>query len=148
MLKKKDIIAYHRYANGVEIFQDYHGREYELTNKIVEEIEKNGEYVFKHIEVYRGEDYDLVFKPNHTFELDLIFQGFVRGCSSAQAKYKERKYIDIIPINADKHEHYMFLSDFEDLILSHERVDEIHGLFTYCKKGSNYALKLIKRLDN
>lgn len=138
MLKKKDIIAYTRYGDGHENFMDYYGYEDEITDEILEEIEKNGEYILKE-DTYRNEK--LVLKQNIKFEDEIIFNGFVRGCSSAQASFKK------ISSTERLYDYTMFLTDFEKLILEGAPVVKIKGIFTYVKRGRNYAIKLIKRTD-
>lgn len=142
MLKKKDVIAFARnLQTGEERFLDYHGCEDEITNEILDEIEKTGEYVYE-TDSYRNMEY--VFKKNFEFEANLVFKGFVRGRSSAQAKYvteetKDYKYPDL------PESHYMFLTDFEELIKDIGNVNNISGIFTYVKRGRNYAIKMVKK---
>lgn len=69
----------------------------------------------------------------------LFFKEFNRGRSAAHAIFE-----------AEKGQHHgdtfvVFLTDLSEMI-PHMRVGEIHGKFTFCKRGQNFGVKLIKPL--
>ena len=95
--------------------------------------------------VYNGEEVSYeatwdnkkeIWKPNEEVELTLHYLNYTRG-RSAVTFYWE-----------DENGHYypMFIKDVDLLLRMNMGASQIHGIFTYVKRGSNYGIKLVKPL--
>lgn len=70
---------------------------------------------------------------NFEFKAVLEFKHFSRGCSSAKAVVEDQ----------EGNTYEVFLGDYADMIeLSCH--GSIGGIFTFCKKGQNYGIKLAR----
>lgn len=146
MANKKEIylMITKRLDTGIETVMDFTGYYYNrITDEIEDQIEEHGFYLLS-----QDNNREVYFKKIFEFEADLEFLEFRRGCSAAGAvfvkqgdreKLREKYFIT--------NNYYMFLSDLSDLIRSEQRIDRIHGIFTYTKKGQSVGIKLVKRLD-
>ena len=81
----------------------------------------------------------IVWKDNFEFDATLLFDGYGRGRSSAVIMLIDDK---------TKIRYQMFLSTFDDLMRSKQhKIEQNNGVisftgkFTFCKKGTNYAMK-------
>lgn len=76
-----------------------------------------------------------IMKDNFSFEETMTYRGYDRGRSSATILFKD----------STGKRYSMFLSDFDDLMEKKGLTGKsVHGIWTFCKKGSNYGLKLEK----
>lgn len=79
-------------------------------------------------------------KPNYEFQEKMRFDRFGRGCSSAKAFF--------IGVESGR-EFEMFLKDLSDVIKGNNIANGIvEGTFTYCKRGQNYGVMLLKGTNN
>ena len=76
------------------------------------------------------------WKENYEWEDILEYTGYSRGCSSI-------KLILNSELNGKRYE--MFISDFDDILKKHgfSVFGEKHT-YTFCKKGANYGIKLVR----
>ncbi len=77
------------------------------------------------------------WEDNHKFEADLTFKEFRRGRSAAHAIY----------LDDDQEEWVVFLTHLREIIETGTLVNMVHGIWTYAKRGQNYGIRLIRRLD-
>lgn len=76
-----------------------------------------------------------VLEKNTEFEDTFIFSHFSRGRSSAVAVFDNK---------AGTLQVSMFLSDLTIPIQLGANLMDLKGVFTYCKKGTNFGMKLVK----
>lgn len=98
--------------------------------------------------VYNGEEvittagYDgakvEVWKPNEEVELTLHYKGYGRGRSSVTFYWADD----------DGHEFPMFIKDIDELLKKSIGTSSIHAIFTYVKRGANYGIKFLRRLED
>lgn len=105
-------------------------------------IEEDNKYGYKIGEVvnYPNKfDSQLIeYRDNFTFEAFLKVKGISRGTSSATFELS-----DVV----NEVEYTMFMKDMLEMI-NNSILDGgyIFGKFTYCKRGSNYGIKLVEQL--
>ena len=91
--------------------------------------------------VYNGEEVvkgsNEVWKPNKEVELTLHYQGYGRG----------RSAVTFYWVDDDGHKYPMFLKDVDELLRQDIGASSIHAIFTYVKRGDNYGIKFLRRVD-
>ena len=78
-----------------------------------------------------------IWKPNEEVELTLHYKSYGRGRSSVTFYW----------LDDNGHKYPMFLTDLDELLKLKVDVSNLHGIFTYVKRGRNYGIKLLKKLD-
>ena len=77
---------------------------------------------------------EVVWKPNIEFTDTLKYSHYSRGISSAKIHFASQS-------NGKKYE--MFLTDFDELMdLKGFQGNVVEDVFTFCKRGANYGIKL------
>ena len=91
--------------------------------------------------VYNGEEVvkgsNEVWKPNEEVELTLHYKGFSRGRSAVTFYWADD----------DGHKYPMFIKDVDELLRQDIGTSSIHAIFTYVKRGANYGIKFLRRVD-
>ena len=91
--------------------------------------------------VYNGEEVvkgsNEVWKPNKEVELTLHYKGFSRG----------RSAVTFYWVDDDGHKYPMFIKDVDELLRQDIGASSIHAIFTYVKRGANYGIKFLRRVD-
>ena len=91
--------------------------------------------------VYNGEEVvkgsNEVWKPNTEVELTLHYKGYGRG----------RSAVTFYWVDDDGHKYPMFIKDVDELLRQDIGTSSIHAIFTYVKRGANYGIKFIRRVD-
>ena len=91
--------------------------------------------------VYNGEEVvkgsNEVWKPNKEVELTLHYEGFGRG----------RSAVTFYWVDDDGHNYPMFIKDVDELLRQDIGTSNIHAIFTYVKRGANYGIKFLRRVD-
>ena len=91
--------------------------------------------------VYNGEEVvtgvNEVWKPNKEVELTLHYQGYGRG----------RSAVTFYWVDDDGHKYPMFIKDVDELLRQDIGTSSIHAIFTYVKRGANYGIKFLRRVD-
>ena len=91
--------------------------------------------------VYNGEEVvkgsNEVWKPNKEVELTLHYQGYGRG----------RSAVTFYWVDDDGHKYPMFIKDVDELLRQDIGASSIHAIFTYVKRGANYGIKFLRRVD-
>ena len=109
------------------------------------------EYSFRNLDdserarVYRGESVEIevysgkkeVWKPNEEVELTLHYNGYGRGRSAVTLYWKDD----------DGHQYPMFIKDVDELLRQDMGTSSVHGIFTYVKRGANYGIKFLRRVE-
>lgn len=109
------------------------------------------EYSFRNLDdsererVYRGESVEIevysgkkeVWKPNEEVELTLHYNGYGRGRSAVTFYWKDD----------DGHQYPMFIKDIDELLRQDMGTSSVHGIFTYVKRGANYGIKFLRRVE-
>ena len=91
--------------------------------------------------IYNGEEVvkgsNEVWKPNEEVELTLHYKGFSRG----------RSAVTFYWVDDDGHKYPMFIKDVDELLRQDIGASSIHAIFTYVKRGDNYGIKFLRRVD-
>ena len=91
--------------------------------------------------VYNGEEVvkgsNEVWKPNKEVELTLHYKGYGRG----------RSAVTFYWVDDDGHKYPMFIKDVDELLRQDIGTSSIHAIFTYVKRGANYGIKFLRRVD-
>ena len=91
--------------------------------------------------VYNGEEVvkgsNEVWKPNKEVELTLHYKGYGRG----------RSAVTFYWVDDDGHRYPMFIKDVDELLRQDIGTSSIHAIFTYVKRGANYGIKFLRRVD-
>ena len=91
--------------------------------------------------VYNGEEVvkgvNEVWKPNKEVELTLHYKGYRRG----------RSAVTFYWVDDDGHRYPMFIKDVDELLRQDIGTSSIHAIFTYVKRGDNYGIKFLRRVD-
>ena len=91
--------------------------------------------------VYNGEEVvkgsNEVWKPNKEVELTLHYKGYGRGRSAVTFYWADD----------DGHKYPMFIKDVDELLRQDIGTSSIHAIFTYVKRGANYGIKFLRRVD-
>ena len=99
------------------------------------------ERVYNGEEVVKGFSHDEskneVWKPNKEVELTLHYKGFGRG----------RSAVTFYWVDDDGHKYPMFIKDVDELLRQDIGASSIHAIFTYVKRGANYGIKFLRRVD-
>lgn len=109
------------------------------------------EYSFSNLDdsekerVYRGETVEIetysgrkeVWKPNEEIELTLHYNGYGRGRSAVTFYWKDD----------NNHQYPMFIKDVDELLRQDMGFSNVHGIFTYVKRGANYGIKFLRRAE-
>ena len=112
-------------------FIDGNLQEYTWNNLTDSERER----VYSGEEVVKGSNE--VWKPNMEVELTLHYQGYGRG----------RSAVTFYWVDDDGHKYPMFLKDVDELLRQDIGTSSIHAIFTYVKRGANYGIKFLRRVD-
>ena len=83
--------------------------------------------------------YDIGYKDtklidNYVFKDTLCYISYDKGRSSITFKFNSI---------TDKTEHYMFLSDMDNILQLNLNVKEVFGYWTFVKRGANYGIKFL-----
>ena len=99
------------------------------------------ERVYNGEEVVKGFSYDKnkkeVWKQNEEVELTLHYKGYGRGRSAVTFYWSDD----------DGHKYPMFIKDVDELLRQDIGTSSIHAIFTYVKRGANYGIKFLRRVD-
>ena len=91
--------------------------------------------------VYNGEEVvkgsNEVWKPNKEVELTLHYKGYGRGRSAVTFYWTDD----------GGHKYPMFIKDVDELLRQDIGTSSIHAIFTYVKRGANYGIKFLRRVD-
>ena len=91
--------------------------------------------------VYNGEEVvkgsNEVWKPNKEVELTLHYKGYGRGRSAVTFYWADD----------EGHKYPMFIKDVDELLRQDIGTSSIHAIFTYVKRGANYGIKFLRRVD-
>ena len=93
------------------------------------------ERVYNWEEVVKGSNE--VWKPSEEVELTLHYKGFSRG----------RSAVTFYWVDDDGHKYPMFIKDVDELLRQDIGTSSIHAIFTYVKRGANYGIKFLRRVD-
>lgn len=96
----------------------------------------NGEEVVK--ELYYNSDKKEIWKPNEEVELTLHYQDYGRGRSAVTFYWTDD----------EGHEYPMFIKDVDELLRQNIGASSIHAIWTYVKRGQNYGIKFLRRVDD
>ena len=109
-------------------------QEYSFNNLDDDERERvyNGE------EVIKGSNKKEIWKPNEEVELTLHYERFCRG----------RSAVTFYWIDDDGHEYPMFIKDVDELLKQDMGTSSVHAIFTYVKRGANYGIKFLRRVED
>ena len=118
-------------------FIDGNLQEWSWNNLTDSERERvyNGEEVVKGFS--SDENKNEVWKPNKEVELTLHYKGFGRG----------RSAVTFYWVDDDGHKYPMFIKDVDELLRQDIGTSSIHAIFTYVKRGANYGIKFLRRVD-
>lgn len=97
----------------------------------------NGERVTTQGAYYVGDGLEIVWKQNEEVELTLRYKDYGRG-RSAVTFYWEDEY---------GHEYPMFIKDVDELLRQNIGMSSIHAIWTYVKRGANYGIKFVRRVE-
>ena len=97
----------------------------------------NGERVTSQGVYYVGDGREVIWKPNEEVELALHYKDYGRG-RSAVTFYWEDEY---------GHEYPMFIKDVDELLRQDIGMSRIHAIWTYVKRGANYGIKFVRRVE-
>ena len=113
--------------------------EYSHYNLNDEERERvyNGERVTSQGVYYVGDGREVIWKPNEEVELTLHYKDYGRG-RSAVTFYWEDEY---------GHEYPMFIKEVDELLRQDIGMSRIHAIWTYVKRGANYGIKFVRRVE-
>ena len=109
------------------------------------------EYSFRNLDdlererVYRGEIVEIevysgrkeVWKPNEEIELTLHYDGYGRGRSAVTFYWKDD----------NGHKYPMFIKDVDELLRQDMGTSSVRGIFTYVKRGANYGIKFLRKVE-
>ena len=116
-------------------FVDGDLQEYSFRNLDDSEREKvyNGEVV--EIEACSGRKE--VGKANEEIELTLHYDGYGRGRSAVTFYWRDD----------NGHKYPMFIKDVDELLRQDMGTSSVHGIFTYVKRGANYGIKFLRKVE-
>lgn len=116
-------------------FVDGDLQEYSFRNLDDSEREKvyNGEVV--EIEACSGRKE--VWKANEEIELTLHYDGYGRGRSAVTFYWRDD----------NGHKYPMFIKDVDELLRQDMWTSSVHGIFTYVKRGANYGIKFLRKVE-
>lgn len=119
-------------------FVDGNLQEYSFNDLNDSERERvyNGEEVVK--EFVYNRDKKEVWKPNEEIELTLHYKDYGRG----------RSAVTFYWVDDDGHEYPMFIKDVDELLRQDMGTSSVHAIFTYVKRGANYGIKFLRRVDD
>ena len=111
-------------------FIDGNLQEYSFNSLTDDEIKRayDGEEIIKEKEVW---------KPNEEVELTLHYKDFGRGRSSVTFYW----------LDDNGHEYPMFIKDVDELLRQDMGTSSVHAIFTYVKRGANYGIKFLRRVN-
>lgn len=109
------------------------------------------EYSFRNLDdsererVYRGEIVEIevysgrkeVWKPNEEIELTLHYDGYGRGRNAVTFYWKDD----------NGHKYPMFIKDVDELLRQDMGTSSVRGIFTYVKRGANYGIKFLRKVE-
>lgn len=118
-------------------FIDGNLQEYSFHNLTDDEIERayNGEEIIKEFAYYS--DKKEVWKPNEEVELTLHYKDYGRGRSSVTFYW----------VDDNGHKYPMFIKDVDELLRQDMGTSSVHAIWTYVKRGANYGIKFVRRVD-
>ena len=94
----------------------------------------NGEEVVKE---FVNKDQKEIWKPNEEVELTLHYKNYSRGQSSVTFYWADD----------DGHTYPMFIKDVDELLRQDIGLSSIHAIWTYVKRGANYGIKFVRRVE-
>lgn len=117
-------------------FIDGNLQEYSYHNLDDDERERvyNGEEVVKG---FFGNNNEEVWRPNEEVELTLHYEGYGRGRSSVTFYWTDEH----------GHKYPMFIKDADELLKQDMGTSSVHAIFTYVKRGQNYGIKFLRKVD-
>lgn len=117
-------------------FIDGNLQEYSYHNLDDDERERvyNGEEVVKG---FFGNNSEEVWRPNEEVELTLHYEGYGRGRSSVTFYWTDEH----------GHKYPMFIKDVDELLKQDMGTSSVHAIFTYVKRGANYGIKFLRKVD-
>jgi hypothetical protein len=95
----------------------------------------NGEEVIT--DLYPNSKHKEIWKPNEEVELTLHYQDYGRG----------RSAVTFYWIDDDGHEYPMFITDVDELLKQDMGTSRVHAIFTYVKRGQNYGIKFLRKIE-
>ena len=118
-------------------FIDGNLQEYSRNNLNDSERERvyNGEEVTT--DLYPNSKHKEIWKPNTEVELTLHYNGYGRG----------RSAVTFYWIDDDGHEYPMFITDVDELLTQDMGTSKVHAIFTYVKRGQNYGIKFLRKIE-
>lgn len=119
-------------------FVDGNLQEYSFNDLNDAERERvyNGEEVVK--EFVYNRDKKEVWKPNEEIELTLHYKDYGRG----------RSAVTFYWVDDNGHEYPMFIKDVDELLRQDMGTSSVHAIFTYVKRGANYGIKFLRRVED
>ena len=112
-------------------------QEYSFNDLTDEERER----VYKGEEVFREFAYTKnkkeVWKPNEEVELTLHYQGYGRG----------RSAVTFYWVDDNGYKYPMFIKDVDELLKQDMGTSSVHAIFTYVKRGANYGIKFLRKVN-
>ena len=117
-------------------FIDGNLQEYSFNHLDDSEIERvyNGEEVVKE---FVNKNQKEIWKPNEEVELTLHYKNYSRGQSSVTFYWADD----------DGHTYPMFIKDVDELLRQDIGLSSIHAIWTYVKRGANYGIKFLRRVN-
>ena len=97
----------------------------------------NNEVVTSRGVYYERDGREVVWKPNEEVELTLHYKDYGRGRSAVTFYWTDD----------DGHEYPMFIKDVDELLRQDIGVSNINAVWTYVKRGANYGIKFVRRVE-
>lgn len=118
-------------------FIDGNLQEYSFHSLTDDEIERayNGEEIIKEYAYYS--DKKEIWKPNEEIELTLHYKDYGRGRSSVTFYW----------VDDNGHKYPMFIKDVDELLRQDMGTSSVHAIWTYVKRGANYGIKFLRRVE-
>ena len=104
-------------------------------NDVDRERVYNGEEVIT--DLYYNSQKKEIWKPNTEVELTLHYNGYGRG----------RSAVTFYWLDDDGHEYPMFITDVDELLTQDMGTSKVHAIFTYVKRGQNYGIKFLRKVE-
>ena len=118
-------------------FIDGNLQEYSSHNLNDSERERvyNGEEVVR--EFVYNKDKKVIWKPNEEVELTLHYKDYGRGRSSVTFYW----------VDDNGRRYPMFITDMDELLKQDMGTSNVHAIFTYVKRGQNYGIKFLRKVE-
>lgn len=121
-------------ADKLICFPFLDGNLLEYINQELDDSEREKVY---NGEIFTTNDGRIVWKPKEEIELTLHYCGFSRGRSSVTFQW----------IDDNNNKYPMFVKDLDELLRQDIGTSNIHAIFTYVKRGANYGIKFLRRVE-